>query len=332
MAEVVSVLESSVDAFQVDDGDEFRRLRQHTNKETYVYGYTAPTDMAELVELSGIPALSSIQQLKFLDNIGEQKNVVLEAHVTIDACLGRDGLLLEDLDMFLQEAKSCRFVSLTSAYAHFANIEDTEDFSHAQKQIDYFESVKEVFRSHSYHDVEFHISATSGALRYEVTSRSHMAVRIGIGLYGIWPSEYLRAEVESKLELRPVMRWVTETAQIKQLPVGSSIGYGLTYITQKPMTVAVIPQGYSDGYDRRFSNNGNVLIHGTLCPILGRVMMNMFVVDVSHLDRPAQGEEVVLLGQQGDLKLSADTLAGRIDTINYELLARISPLISRKIV
>lgn len=152
---------------------------------------------------------------------------------------------------------------------------------------------------------------------------------IGIGMYGLWPSEDLRVQHKDRIELKPVMRWVSHIAQIKTLPTGYTIGYGLTYTTDRPTKIAVIPQGYSDGYDRGLSNRGEVLIHGQRCQILGRVAMNMFVVDVSHLDTVSVEDEVVLLGSQGNDSITAEELAERIDTINYEIVARISPFLNR---
>ena len=178
-----------------------------------------------------------------------------------------------------------------------------------------------------------HISATSGVLAYDQDKGLSDIVRPGIGLYGMWPSEDLRKKLESgKLDFKPVMRWVSHVAQVKTLPPNYSIGYGLTYVTEVAMKVAVIPQGYSDGYDRGLSNKGEVLIGGTRCPVLGRVAMNIFVVDVSHLSGVKAEDEAVLLGGQGDEFITAEELAGKLETINYEITTRISPLLPRVVI
>ena len=113
------------------------------------------------------------------------------------------------------------------------------------------------------------------------------------------------------------------------MPKNHPIGYGLTYITPKPTKIAIIPEGYSDGYDRGLSNIGEVLIQGRRCKILGRVAMNMFVADVTHLKNIKNEEEVVLLGEQGKEKITAEEIADHLGTINYEITTRISPLLKR---
>jgi len=181
------------------------------------------------------------------------------------------------------------------------------------------------------------MSASSGAMVYEKNNENFSLVRLGISLYGMWPSEDLEKKLGppaggKDFQLKPIMRWVTHIAQLKTVPKNYSIGYGLTYVTSKPTKIAVIPQGYSDGYDRGLSNIGEVLISGSRCKIIGRVAMNMFVVDVSHLDNVKIEDEVVLLGSQGGEKISAEEIAMQLGTINYEIVARISLVLSRVVV
>jgi alanine racemase len=149
----------------------------------------------------------------------------------------------------------------------------------------------------------------------------------------MWPSEHLKSKYNnSRFNLKPVLSWKTKIAQIKILPKGRTIGYRLTFKTKKETKIAVIPQGYADGFDRGFSNNGFVLIGKSLCKVLGRVSMNMFVADISHLSKAKQEDEVVILGQQGRETITAEDMADKIKTINYEITTRISPLLPRIIV
>ena len=115
------------------------------------------------------------------------------------------------------------------------------------------------------------------------------------------------------MTLKPALKWVTHVAQVKNLPANYPIGYGLTYITKKPTKIAVIPQGYADGLDRGLSNKGEVLIGGTRCKILGRIAMNMFVTDVSHLPKVKVEDEVVIIGTQGKQQITAEEIAEKID-------------------
>jgi alanine racemase len=262
-----------------------------------------------------------------------------EIHVPVDAYLGREGFLLNELPKVFAEIKKCKFLKLSGIYAHFANIEDTRDFSHAQKQIKEYQKALEKAREFGFKNprcggasLETHISATSGLLIYEKGLGINSLIRLGIGVYGLWPSKDIKNVSKNKIELKPVLSWKTKIAQVKILPKGYSVGYGLTYVTKQKIKIAIIPQGYADGFDRGLSNKGEVLIRGTRCKILGRISMNMFVVDVSYLPKVKIEEEVVILGRQGKEEITAEEIAEKIDTINYEVTTRISSLLPRVIV
>ena len=186
-------------------------------------------------------------------------------HLKIDALLGRQGIFLGDLEAFFDDIQSLNNIEIEALYAHFSNIEDTSDFSHAQKQIDIFEEALAICRKKGYTRIKKHISASAGILVYDQNNGNNDFVRLGLSLYGMWPPEdpqYIQGVIRSKqqtFELKPVLRWVSHVAQVKLYPSGHPIGYGLTYVATKPTKIAVIPQGYSDGYDRGLSNLGEVL-------------------------------------------------------------------------
>ena len=295
--EIAKILEEKVDYFQVDDLQELKLLREVSQKPALVLGYVAKDELEEAVDLGGILTVYDEARLQLLEKIACKKNIETKVHVKIDAFLGRQGVLPGDMKSFIVVLKKCPHIKVGGAYCHFANIEDTSDFSHAQKQIDAFDCAVKQLRENGYEEIDTHASATSGVLVYEQKNLSNTLTRPGIGLYGMWPSEDLRRRYENgQLELKPVLRWVSHVAQVKEVPEHFSIGYGLTYITSKPMKIAVIPQGYSDGYDRGLSNVGEVLVCGQRCRVLGRVAMNMFVIDVTHIPEVKQEDEVVLLG------------------------------------
>ncbi|MFA5778427.1 MAG: alanine racemase [Candidatus Paceibacterota bacterium] len=332
-SEVVRILEKYVDYFQVDSIEELELLRKISHKKTFVFGYVQKSDLAQTIKLDCILSVFSIEQLKELNRLSKKLKKSQEIHLPVDAYLGREGFLLEDLPGVFAEIKKCKYIKLTGIYAHFANIEDTTNFSHAQKQIYEYEKVLKLAKKFGFKGLQTHISATSGLLAYEKNKGINPLIRLGIGVYGMWPSEHLRLLYKkSKFNLKPVLTWKTKIAQVKILPKGNSIGYGLTYITKRETKIAIIPQGYADGFDRSLSNNGFVLIGGTRCKILGRVMMNMFVVDISHLSKVENENDVVILGKQVKAEISAEEMAKRIDTINYEATTRISPLLPRIII
>lgn len=326
MAEMLGVLEPVVDAFQVDDLEELRRLRATSSKRALVLGYIRKADLREAIDLKGEIALYDLERIDALAKLGCRAKV----HLKIDAFLGRQGVLEQDLPAVLDRLRGAENIEVVAAYMHFANIEDTGDRAHARLQIETFMRCVGAIRKAGF-DVQTHLSSTSGVLAYERELGQNSLVRIGLGTYGMWPSEMLRATNDS-IHLEPVMRWLTRVAQVKEVPAKYPIGYGLSYRTPGPARIAIIPQGYSDGYLRALSNRGSVLIRGTRCRILGRVAMNMFAVDVNHLPDLQPEEEVVLLGAQGDDEITAEQLAEQIGTINYEVTTLVSPLLPRLIV
>jgi alanine racemase len=308
---------------------ELKQLRKITKFPTLILGYVAEHELKEALDLKGVLAIYDIRRAKLLNSLGKKLHKQIAVHIKIDALLGRQGILLKDLPKFVNELKKLKNITVEGVYSHFANIEDTTSFTHAQKQINTYNQAVKLFKDNGFKNFLTHISATSGILAYEGGLGKNNLARLGIGLYGMWPSKKLQNKYGQKINLKPVIRWVTHIAQIKELPTHHPIGYGLTYITPKRMKVAVIPQGYSDGYDRRLSNKGEALIRGKKCKVLGRVAMNMFVVDVSHVPAVKVEDEVVLLGTQGKKIITAEEIAEKIGTINYEITTRISPLLPR---
>ena len=330
---VAKIIEPYADYFQVNSVQELELLRKISRKKTLVFGYIQKNDLLHAIKLGCTLSVFSIEQLKKINRIAGRLNKKQEIHLPVDAYLGREGFLMQELPEILKKIKKCKYIKLSGAYAHFANIEDTLDFSHAQRQINEYKKMIEMISNHGFNNFITHMSATSGLLVYEKGVGIHPLVRLGIGTYGLWPSELLKKVYgKSKFKLKPVLAWKTKIAQIKILPKGNTIGYGLTYKTKKETKIAVIPQGYADGFDRGFSNNGYVLIGGTRCKILGRVMMNMVVADISHLKKTKQEDGVVILGCQGNEEITAEEMAKRIDTVNYEIITCISALLPRVIV
>ncbi|MFA6524042.1 MAG: alanine racemase [Candidatus Paceibacterota bacterium] len=327
--EIAKILEPHTDYFGVNSVNELEILRKVTKKKTFVLGYVCESNLEKALKLGCVLSVFSLDHFRKINKIVQKLKKIQEINISIDAYLGREGFLNDELSKFFKELKKSKYIKVVGIYAHFANIEDTLNFSHANKQIKKYEEAVKVASLFGFCSLETHISATSGLLAYEINKGIHPVIRLGIGLYGLWPSENLRVLYKNKIELKPVLSWKTKIAQIKTLPAGSTIGYGLTYKTKKETKIAVIPQGYSDGLDRGLSNKGEVLIGGTRCKILGRIAMNMFVVDVSHLLNVKVEDEVVIIGRQKDEQITVEELANQTGTINYEIVARLSALLPR---
>lgn len=330
--EVAKILEPYADYFQVNSFLELKLLRKISKKKTFVLGYIQKNDLRDAMKLGCILSVFSIEKLKEINSIALNLKIKQEIHASIDAYLGREGFLKEELNQFFEEVKKYKNIKLTGMYAHFANIEDTNNFTHAKKQINKYAEAIKLAEKFDFKNLQTHISATSGLLVYETNKSINTFVRLGIGIYGLWPSEHIKYLYKNKLELKPVMQWKTKVAQVKNLPAGHTVGYGLTHMTYEPTKIAVIPVGYADGYDRGLSSIGKVLIGGTKCKILGRVAMNMFVVDVNHLKDISIEDEVVLIGKQGKEEITAEEIAQKIDSINYEVVTRLGSLIPKIII
>lgn len=330
--ECVKILNPYVDYFQIDSIEELRRIRPFAKKDILVFGYIGMNDIDEAIKLGCILSAFDFEHLLKINNTAKKLGVKQKVHIAIDSCLGREGIMPNQVENYIKEIKNLKNVVIDGVYSHFANIEDTMNFSHAEKQISTYHKAVEIFKNNGFENIHTHISATSGAMIYEKNNNLHSIVRIGIGLYGLWPSDHLEFLLKKKINLLPVLKWVTHIAQIKTLPANHSIGYGLSFITKKNTKIAVIPQGYADGLNRALSNNGEVLIKGKKAKILGRIAMNMFVVDVSGIKDVNTEDEVVIIGSMDKNTIKAEAIALKMNSINYEVVTKISPFLPRIVI
>ncbi len=239
----------------------------------------------------------------------------LSVHLKVDVGMNRLGVTPDGLRKLLQCVASLPGISLGGIAGHFPCADDRASSSTAACLAKFaeFEALlpdrQEVVR---------HV-ANSGATLYHPESHRDM-VRCGISLYGYYPEGRIRIEPDG---LRPVMSFSSRVLQLKNIKAGCGVSYGHTYVTNRPTILAVVPVGYEDGFSRRLSNCGEVLIRGRRAAVRGRVCMNLCMVDVTDIEGVAVGDEVVILGRSGDDYISADEIASRIGTISYEVLCMI---------
>lgn len=252
-------------------------------------------------------------------------------HLKLETGTHRQGVELDEALALADRIRDLPGVTLGGVSSHFANIEDTTDHSVARAQLACFDRVVEALRARG-HEVPIRSMANSAASLLWPEAHFEL-VRPGIAVYGMWPSRetFLSALLAGRhqVELRPAMTWCTRIAQIKDVPAGCAIGYGCTFRTTHRSRIAILPVGYYDGFDRGLSNLAHVLVRGQRAPLRGRVCMNMVMVDVTDVPNAVPGDEVVLLGRQGDELLSAEQLADWAGTINYEITTRICEAIPR---
>jgi alanine racemase len=262
----------------------------------------------------------------------------LRVHVHVDTGLGREGftpgqIAAGELD-FLRDARDV--IQVVGVLSHFANTEDVTEQMYAQAQVDAFErGLKALRASLPVHEpLQRHMAASAATL--VLPQARYDAQRVGISLYGLWPSTETRLSARLVLgrvpDLKPVLSWRCPSQVVKWLPAGSYIGYGCTYRCSEATRVAVLPVGYFDGYPRLLSEKAHVLVNGQRCPVRGRVMMNHIIVDVTRATQDERPLKATLLGVDGDEHLHAETLASWAQTIHYELVTRLGAHLRRIVV
>jgi len=276
-----------------------------------------------------------LERAKAFSEAASRAERVANLHIKVETGLHRQGIEPEKLLDLAQFIHDSPWLELDGLSTHFANIEDTTDQTFAQIQLGRFrESLTKLERA-DLRPAIAHCACTAAAM--VVPETTFDMVRVGVGMYGLWPSKetqlsvYMRSS-EPRIALHPVMTWKTRIAQVKKAPRGTPIGYGCTEVATHNATIAVLPVGYYDGYDRGLSNQGQVLIRNERAYVRGRVCMNMMMVDVSHLDNVRVGEEVVLLGGHEKEHLAAEFIASQLGTINYEVVTRVGSHMPRMVV
>ncbi len=327
--------ECGIDWFGVHSLEEGLRLRQQGfNQKILILGYLPLSGAEEAVRNELRSTVYNLETLKALAAAARKQNKPALIHLKIETGTNRQGIALNKLGGFLSLIKKNPELVLEGVSSHFANIEDTTDDYYPRYQLENFKQVVEFLESNGFKVPLRHMSCSAAAILFPETYFN--LARVGIGLYGLWPSKETlvscRLRGQSPLRLKPVLSWRARVAQIKTVPRGAYIGYGCTYRTTRPTRLAIIPVGYYDGYDRGLSNSAYVLVKGKRAQVRGRVCMDFIMVDITDIPGVKLEDPVTLIGAEGREKITADQLASLAGTINYEMVTRINPLIPRFIV
>ncbi len=254
--------------------------------------------------------------------LAAQATETVRVHVKVDTGMSRYGLEPEKVLDLIRYIARLPHLQLEGVFSHFATA-DEADLSFAQDQLRQFREVLQTIAAEGYEVQMPHIGNSAGTI---TLPEAHMAaVRPGVLLYGMPPSEHVRPP----FPLHRALTLKSRVIHVRTLPAGRSISYGRTYVTPTPMKAALVSLGYGDGYPRAASNRGMVLIHGQRAPIRGRICMDQFVVDVTHIPHVRVGDEVVAIGQQGDETITAEEVANWAGTINYEITTGLLPQVVR---
>jgi alanine racemase len=300
-----------------------------------IFGYTLSQQIADLLEYDLTPCFYSAASARKLSSAAVSLGKKIKAHLKVDTGMGRLGQLPQNFkadnstainaDALEETLTIARLdgLALEGIYTHFATA-DSSNKSYAEKQLHLFTNYLKRLRQAGLNPPVRH-AANSAALIDMPQSHLDM-VRPGIAIYGLYPSDEVR---KNRVSLKPAMALKARIIHLKKVPVGFKVSYGGTHETQRPTTIATVPVGYADGLNRQLSNRGQMLVHGQRVPIIGRVCMDLTMLDVGGIENVQIGDEVVIFGQQGNETLSVDEMAALLNTINYEIVSTITARIPR---
>ncbi len=264
-----------------------------------------------------IPVVFDMASIQALAKESSRQNKAIGIHLKVDCGMSRLGILPEEVEKYVQAIDSMEGVSLAGICSHFPRADEPES-SHTVEQNEKFIKLTEKIPLAS---TLIKHTANSGGILYFPESGCDM-VRAGISLYGYYPDGQDGVARGKKKTLQPAMSFTTKVLQIKTIPEGAGVSYGHTYTSSRQTRLAVLPVGYEDGMSRALSNCGEVLIRGKRAPVCGRICMNLTMVDVTEIENVLPGDEVVILGSQGQNTITADTIAEKMNSISYEVLCQ----------
>lgn len=287
-----------------------------------VMGYTPPNGADLVVDWRLTPSLMTLEFARALSARASAVGVMMPVHVKVDTGMSRYGLMPEEALGFLEALRQLPGIYLEGVFTHFATA-DWSDQCYTHQQLEVFKEVLTTLHQAGIQTPLIHAANSAATMR--LPEAHFNAVRPGIAIYGLEPS----GEWQPVFPLKPALKLKSRVSRVRWLPPGSGVSYGRTYIINRPTLAALVPVGYGDGYHRILSNRGAVLIRGKRAPIIGRICMDQFVVDVTAIEGVQQDDEVVLIGRQGEEMIRAEDVAALAETINYEVTTSLLPRVVR---
>lgn len=313
VATSITVLANGAEALAVATLDEAMALRDAgINAPVLVLSYTPVYAVRQAIRHHITLTLYDLDLAHAYNQAARELETTLQVHVKIDTGMGRMGVLPGDSIPFFRHLINMNHLDIEGIYTHFSMADEDVDYTHEQLRL--FKGVVNPLRASGFRFKTIHVANSAAVLTAEDTYLD--MVRVGIALYGLSPSE----KVTVPEDFRPALSWKTFIAQVKSLPPGQPVGYGQSYVTTGEERIAVIPVGYSHGFRRKPHNWGHVLVHGQYAPIVGRVSMEKTTINVSHIPDVTIGDEVVLIGRQGDAVITAEDVGRQLQTNNYEVI------------
>ena len=289
-----------------------------------ILGFTPKEYALSICEYNLTPTVFTTEEAEAFSQAAQKYGRTLGVHVNVDTGMGRVGCFpCEEADEFILRVASLPGLAMEGLYTHFSSA-DHADKAHALQQLHrYLQLVERLERKGLQIPIK-HAANSAGAISMPETHLD--MVRVGISLYGLYPSDEVSRD---QVRLRPAMSLKARIIFVKDVPAGTGLSYGSTYVTKETCRIGTLPLGYGDGYRRGLSNLGQVLVRGQRVPVVGRVCMDQTLINLGGIAGAAAGEEVVLFGSQGDAVLPVDEVAQWLDTINYEVVTTISRRVPR---
>lgn len=313
--------ECGTEIFAVSNINEAIKLRKAgITKDILILGYTPKEYIETLLEYSITQTVYSLDYAKELSKIASKTNVLVKAHLKLDTGMNRLGFNPEQDYSDILKALALPGIYFEGIFTHYAvaDSEDPSDKDFSLEQLDRFNNAVAKLSSDGYSFKYIHCCNSAATLLHPFDEGN--LVRPGIILYGIAPAD----DLSLKYELSPVMSIKTVVSAIKTIHKGETVSYGRTFTANKDMRIATLPIGYGDGYPRKMSNCGKVLINGKFADIVGRVCMDQMMIDITDIPKVSVGTEVTVIGQSGDNSITFAEIAAKVDTIPYELVCNVS--------
>lgn len=310
------LMERGVDGFAVATLSEALMLRQLGGMgwPVLLFGSALKFEVEKMVEQQVMPTISTVEEAGWFDAEAERRNRVMPVHVEVDTGMGRVGFWHEGAAELIQRVMAMPHVRVAGVYTHFPSADD--DVAETARELDRFLAVTRLLEAAG-HDGFVKHAANSAALLNLPSAHLDMA-RPGLLLYGICP------EGCHAVDVQPVMSFKARVAHVKTVEAGRTISYGQSFVAPGRMRVATIAAGYGDGFNRQLSNHAQVLVGGRRCAVLGRVTMDQVMVDVSAVVSARCGDEVVLIGSQGQETIPVTEVAGWAETIPWDVMCGIT--------
>ncbi|MCL6258422.1 alanine racemase [Aquiflexum sp. TKW24L] len=331
--------ENGIRHFSTFSADEALRVHEasKSDSEIMIMGMLENEDLEEII-LKGISFyVFEFERLDAAIKMSKKLNVKAKIHIEVETGFHRTGFEGEEKEALLEILKeNAEQLSLKGLCTHYAGAESISNYVRVRKQIKLYKKFKTWFESQGLKFDKHHTACSAATLLYPETKMD--LVRLGITSYGFWPTQetymyrYQSLPANNKNPLKRLISWKSSVMNIKSVKMGEFIGYGSSYMAPKDMKIALVPIGYGHGYSRLLSNQGKVLISGKIVFVTGTVTMNSIAVDVTDLEKVKKGDEVVIIGVQGELEITVASFGESSQQVNYELLTRLPLDIPRRMV